>query len=162
MQTKTCFKCGRTLPLSEFYTHPQMCDGYLNKCKDCTKADVSAHRKKNPQRIYETRLRTFEKEPTRDRARKLTSAAIAAGVLINPGVCYGCGCTSDERRIEAHHHDYRYPLDVVWVCTPCHRRLDQMRVLHEQGISPEEYQRKKWKAINKAKRAMEKVYGYSE
>ena len=37
-----------------------------------------------------------------------------------------------------------------------------MRALHEQGISPEEYQRKKWKAINKAKRVMEKVYGYSE
>ena len=38
--TKVCFKCGRSLPLSSFYAHPQMGDGHLNKCKDCTRSDV--------------------------------------------------------------------------------------------------------------------------
>ena len=38
--SKTCFKCGRTLPITEFYAHPRMGDGHLNKCKDCTKHDV--------------------------------------------------------------------------------------------------------------------------
>ena len=40
MQTKKCFKCGRELPLSEFYKHPRTGDGHLNKCKKCTKNDV--------------------------------------------------------------------------------------------------------------------------
>lgn len=40
MDTKICFKCGRELHLSEFYKHPRMGDGHLNKCKDCTKHDV--------------------------------------------------------------------------------------------------------------------------
>ncbi len=30
--------------LSDFYPHPRMADGHLNKCKDCTKADMALHR----------------------------------------------------------------------------------------------------------------------
>ncbi len=38
---KTCFKCNIENNLLDFYKHPRMLDGYLNKCKACTKKDVS-------------------------------------------------------------------------------------------------------------------------
>jgi hypothetical protein len=39
MQLKTCFKCGLQKTQNEFYKHPQMGDGLLGKCKECTKTD---------------------------------------------------------------------------------------------------------------------------
>lgn len=38
---KICFKCHKEKLLSEFYTHHQMLDGHLNKCKDCTRSDTA-------------------------------------------------------------------------------------------------------------------------
>ena len=64
---KTCFKCKRTKPIEQFYAHPEMADGYLNKCKACTKRDV-ASRYADP--VARQRIQAYERERARSPARR--------------------------------------------------------------------------------------------
>lgn len=139
---KRCFKCGRDLPLDEFYRHPMMADGRLGKCKDCTKADVSGnYRARQPQysaydrernvrparrearRVYHQRHR--ERHPERERARQAVSNALRDGRLMRRP-CEKCGSPKSQ----AHHPDHSKPLDVQWLCLVHHREAD--RELHAQ------------------------------
>ena len=44
---KKCFKCNIKKPKDDFYKHPRMADGHLNKCKECNKKDVGENYRKN-------------------------------------------------------------------------------------------------------------------
>lgn len=42
--TKVCSRCGRELPISEFYKNPQCTDGHIGQCKRC-KYEVAKERR---------------------------------------------------------------------------------------------------------------------
>lgn len=44
---KTCIKCGERKRATDFYLHPQMADGRLNQCKECSKRLTREHRAAN-------------------------------------------------------------------------------------------------------------------
>lgn len=46
--------------------------------------------------------------------------AVKNGELIKPLNCSVCG---EEDFLEGHHTDYSKPLDVIWVCKPCHTKI---------------------------------------
>lgn len=130
---KKCFKCERTLPLSEFYKHPMMGDGHLGKCKLCTKRDVRENRasrrdqyleydrmrSKNPSRIAAIKA-SSQKDPVKMWARRATRNAVKKGWLQRQP-CEVCG----DAQADAHHDDYRRPLEVRWLC-----RLHHMHAHH--------------------------------
>lgn len=133
VSVKRCFKCGRVKPKTDFYAHGQMADGYLNKCKACTRADVSANRSEKltyyraydrerarlPHRVAkqaQITKRWREMNPLRYRAHSAVSHAIRDGRL-RPMPCWVCG----DAKSVAHHPDYSAPLDVVWLCQAHHK-----------------------------------------
>ena len=131
---KTCFKCKRSLILSEFYKHKAMADGHLGKCKDCTKQDAWESRHvKHRERVLEYDRRRAKMKERKDAAaiilarwkaqnpekrasqNKLNTAVRDGKIKKQP--CFVCGA-----KAEAHHPDYSRPLDVVWLCSAHHRQ----------------------------------------
>lgn len=134
IRSKECFKCKTVKPLSEFYTHPRMADGHLNKCKACTKNDANKHRSENLERVRaydrergknKERIKLSvqvtalwrQEDKRRSKAHSTVARAIKSGKL-HRSPCERCG---DEKSV-AHHEDYDKPLQVVWLCTPCHKQ----------------------------------------
>lgn len=137
MELKTCFKCRRELPLTEFYRHKQMADGRLGKCRDCTRADVAQHRAEHvdaaraydQKRSVEPARRALSVKvqrewraahPDRVRAQRLARRLARVG----PDLCEGCNLPLP---LEQHHPDYARPLLVMWLCKPCHAVADKVR-----------------------------------
>lgn len=131
---KTCFKCNVKKPLVDFYKHSGMTDGYLGKCKKCTKSDASSHRANNLEKVREYD-RERAKHPERRKANvelnrawrnedkrriqchNAVSRAIKSGELVR-SPCIKCGDVNSL----AHHEDYDKPLEVIWFCQPCHKQ----------------------------------------
>jgi hypothetical protein len=129
MQNKVCFKCHQELPLDGFYRHPQMADGHLNKCKECTKKDAHENRgiKIEKYRAYDrargSRQNSVDianyrnRYPDKWRAVKMVRKAICNGNLFSEP-CTVCGAT----KTHAHHDDYSKPLNVRWLCAAHHKQ----------------------------------------
>ena len=122
---KKCFKCDRLLDLSEFYRHPQMGDGHLNKCKQCSRQDNLANRagRIDYYRAYDRARGSRgnaavwrKKHPGTNAAHSKVSHAIRTGRLKK----MPCNVCASER-VVAHHDDYAKPLDVIWLCQAHHK-----------------------------------------
>ena len=141
---KTCFKCGESKPLSEFYPHKRMADGRLGKCKTCAKSDVAKRieaKQLDPDWLADERARCREKQsryraagaasvvkpeaqkkwlaanPQKRKAQSAAGRAVRCGKLVPLTNCEGC---QKEAKLQKHHPDYSKPLYVQWLCTTCH------------------------------------------
>lgn len=148
MSSKVCKACGVLKPLNEYYKHPKMADGHLNKCKECQKENSRQAREKNaeqyrqydkdrannPDRVAARReysrteagkeshakaIKKYQQTSTLKRAAHiLVGNALRDGKIVRAEVYETCGSSG---KIEGHHDDYTKPLEVRWLCERCHK-----------------------------------------
>jgi hypothetical protein len=149
MQSKKCTKCGIVKPFSEFQGHTGHRDGRRSQCKHCVNKDYreyysrtrekraktaavyrELHREEIRQRdrmifkqrrnaILRRNKKYYEDHPEIRKAHSAVRDAKLSGRLVPPEQCTQCGTVGP---VQAHHHDYSKPLDVEWLCVPCHRK----------------------------------------
>ena len=135
------------MPIDCFYKHSRMADGYLNFCKECVKTRVNTRYDSCREKIsvYEkarnqqsarkldqqATLANYRlKYPEKYAARYAVGNAIRSGRITKPKTCSRCG---SDKLIQAHHHDYQKPLDVIWLCFACHREDEHGQVVVSVG-----------------------------
>jgi len=86
-------------------------------------------RLENPQAVASRARRARERDPAKTRARNLLISAVRYGRLAKPDQCEDCRQSVPPQELHGHHEDYSKPLDVRWLCEPCHlRRHGKQRV----------------------------------
>lgn len=152
METKTCKRCEKQLPASDFYATD-------TSCKECRKECVREYRKKNIEKIREydrgrgmlphrvkarkryeqtpagkaAIKRAHQKQnrinPVKRGARIIVGNALRDGRITRPSNCQDCG---ERTRLHGHHDDYARPMDVRWLCAACHH---EWHAKHGQGLN---------------------------
>jgi uncharacterized OB-fold protein len=131
---KTCYACKAVLPIEEFYKHPKSAGGVMGKCKACHRAHITANRWNNLERIRQydrdrgkqphrkaAQVQRTKKKRQSDsrymRCHNAVARALKKGVLQRSN-CERCG----HEKSMAHHDSYDHPLQVMWLCQPCHKQ----------------------------------------
>ena len=143
-----CRYCKTDKPTDEFYQSAIRKNG-TGDCKECIRSRVRANRAKNadyykqfdrnranlPHRVEARKdyakteqgqkalargkAAHYYRYPNRSAARNAVNNAVRDGRLHKPSQCESC---SDETALHGHHCDYNKPLDVMWLCDPCHKQ----------------------------------------
>lgn len=112
-----CTKCHVEKGENEFYRWwlTKRLDSWCRRCKQ----DYRNQWQKNKKRkSYEVKYRKNSKNLKAHYAHKAVYYAVKVGKL-KKLPCEKCGTTN---RVQGHHWNYDLPLDVKWLCVPCHKQ----------------------------------------
>ena len=143
-----CRYCKIDKPVVDFYKSAIRQCGKKGDCKECIRSRVRANRaakidyyrefdrkranlphrveaRKDYQQTDRGRAAVargkkahYYRYPNRSMARTAVGNAVRDGRLHKPSQCETC---QQEAELHGHHCDYNKPLDVMWLCDPCHK-----------------------------------------
>ncbi len=156
---KACTKCGERKTLAEFYRCKYTLDGRRSQCSSCTKEEqgqyylknasgcreyAREYRRKRPEKRTDCQRRSYKKHRQKILqeaadyrkthrkeilARRAVELAILRGEMTRGTTCGRCQVGGVA--IAGHHVDYGEPLEVQWLCYPCHGLLH--RIVDKEG-----------------------------
>ena len=141
-QNKTCRKCKEVKPLTSFPKDLSRPDGLSHNCKICERIRRAEYSKRaDAKKKQAIRARAYyaenplkhalrrkknrlangnpPRDPFKDKARWKLREAVRRGDVHKPSNCQDCGASAP---LHGHHEDYNKPLDVDWLCRPCHAK----------------------------------------
>lgn len=141
-----CSVCRLEKPIADFNARHDRSSGTQSHCRVCDqrrnsefyRRDIDSSRARRREsfrrdpRGSERLIENQKRNPAKHAAQMRVYNAVKRGTLVRPAICSRC---PETHRIEGHHDDYGKPLDVMWLCTACHRA--RHRELRELGIDPE-------------------------
>jgi len=129
---KVCSSCKVEKSKSDFQVRRESKDGLTASCKACLKIrdrnrENESRRQKRREyqkteagkQAHKRAMDAYHKRyPMKYASHVITGNAIRDGKLIQASECSVCKSTE---KIEGHHDDYTKPLEVRWLCEPCHK-----------------------------------------
>lgn len=92
-------------------------------------------RSENPERWLEIQRKWQKENSDKLRCHQKLRYAVQNGYVLKSTICQFCGAT--DTPIEGHHQDYSKPLEVMWLCDPCHKRLHVQQRRTERALERE-------------------------
>jgi len=125
--------CGKTLSLSEFYMRSNKPEAQCKSCRKKRTAELRAKRSEHFKKYEKERsvlvkrrkhqlakaIRHRETNIFENSARRLFNAKIKNGEVVKKDKCQNSDCCRCDF-LQAHHHDYNKPFEVIWLCPSCH------------------------------------------
>ncbi|MAH43195.1 hypothetical protein CL614_05770 [archaeon] len=102
----------------------------IEKKRICDKEYQRKKRIREKDKILKYNYSYRDKFPERYSAHKKVFRAIKAGKL-KRSACKDCDSLVS---IQGHHSDYSKPLEVIWLCSPCHKKLHIKLINKEQYV----------------------------
>ena len=114
-----CKKKEGTVKYTKSINHRKNTITHYLICRKCNTERARKYRntKEGRKKINEAVYRSIKKLWYKQKARLALNWAVKIGKVKKPVKCPVC---NKKRKVEGHHKDYSKPLDVAWVCRPCH------------------------------------------
>ena len=153
MRLKICSKCHTEQPAAPEFFPPrkESRDGFDSWCRAChraagaryraahldatcaacarwramhpeaARAAGARYRAAHPKVVRANKARWYKVHPKAAKAHHAASWAVQSGRLTCPDICERCGKSTHS--FDKHHPDYARPLDVVFLCRSCHKKV---------------------------------------